>query len=103
MRVAADNTELIVCVDTTDFFRSPLLETAGWPELLTYSRDDRLTLAIPAVVLMEAARHFEQQASRELERARSSLDELARLGGGTTFDLRQTETQLAMKATEYVD
>jgi transposase len=70
-----------VLVDTTELFRVPLLDAAGWRELLARSRRGHLNLAISEVVVREASRHFAARVRSDLAQAERALAKLRDAGG----------------------
>lgn len=68
-------------VDTTEFHGSLRLVSDAWKRLLDLSRDGRLELGVPEVVLREAERQFRKALAREvatIDDAASSLKALSK-------------------------
>lgn len=90
-----------VIVDTTELYRTPLLDAAGWKELLARSRRGEVRLCVPEVVLREASRHYRERIGGDLMQAQKALAKLRDLGFAETPDLQATEPQVTSLAEAY--
>ena len=66
---------LLVAVDTTEFFNSPYMDSVRWKQFWAYMQRTSATLVVPQVVVEEAKRHFR----KKLETAVSQLGNAASL------------------------
>ena len=88
----------IICVDTTEVFKSPRLNSAGWPELLARSRSGSATIVVSEVVVREATRQFPDHVGRALKEANAALAGLENLdlGPAPTLEALQERSQQAI-------
>jgi PIN domain len=66
----------VVIVDTTEFFKDPLLAGAPWLRTRTRTLKRQVSLWIPEVVIMEAVRHYRAKLDEHIAKL-SSLPRLA--------------------------
>lgn len=92
----------IVVIDTTEFHKSLLLDSAGWPALLAHSRRGNITLLIPQVVLLEAERHFSRQIDKHIRDASSLAKDLSHSGITVPFDMREVSDAAADSLDGYL-
>lgn len=62
--------EIIIVVDTTATFDDVMLSRTRWMQLLSLCARKRVRVAIPIVVLLERARHWEEQATDAVKAAK---------------------------------
>lgn len=63
--------QVVIVPDTTTMFDDVMLSGTRWTQLLSLCARRRLRVAIPIVVLRERARHWETQAVKAVEAAKS--------------------------------
>ncbi len=76
----------IVCVDTTEFHSSPLLDGSGWPQMLARSRQGAIGLVVSEVSIREAGRQFRRKAAKAERDLGSEAATLRGLGISVEYD-----------------
>jgi UDP-N-acetylglucosamine transferase subunit ALG13 len=90
-----------VVVDTTELVRVPLLDAAGWKELLSRCRRGHVQVLVPEVVVREASRQYGNRVRGDLAQAQKPVSKLRDLGFENTPDLQSTASQADALAASY--
>ena len=92
---------LLVVVDTTEFHQRFELATAGWPELLAWSRYRIIEFGLSEVSLQEAARQYSQSEPARLRQLAAAVDDLDALSLGNFTPRDQLLAAITRHVAEY--